>query len=103
MIEAGESSGTLDKVLARAATQIEKDNKLRRRVKGAMVYPSIVITFAFLVLTFMLMFIVPVFAGIFEDLHGSLPKPTQFVMGMSNLMRHWWFIIFPLLIGLVFA
>jgi type IV pilus assembly protein PilC len=103
MIEAGESSGTLDKVLDRAATQIEKENKLRRRVKGAMVYPSVVITFAFLVLTFMLMFIVPVFAGIFEDLNGELPKPTQFVMGMSNVMRHWWFIIFPLLIGLVFA
>jgi type IV pilus assembly protein PilC len=103
MIEAGESSGTLDKVLDRAATQIEKENKLRRRVKGAMVYPAVVITFASLVLTFMLMFIVPVFANIFEDLNGELPKPTQFVMGMSNVMRHWWFIIFPLLIGLVFA
>ncbi len=103
MIEAGESSGTLDKVLDRAATQIEKDNKLRRRVKGAMVYPAVVITFASLVLTFMLMFIVPVFAQIFEDLNGELPKPTQFVMGMSNLLRHWWFIIFPLLIGLIFA
>ena len=103
MIEAGESSGTLDKVLDRAATQIEKENKLRRRVKGAMVYPSIVISFAFLVLTFMLMFIVPVFANIFDDLNGELPKPTQFVMGMSNVMRHWWFIIFPLIIGLIFA
>jgi type IV pilus assembly protein PilC len=103
MIEAGESSGTLDKVLDRAATQIEKENKLRRRVKGAMVYPSVVITFAFLVLTFMLMFIIPVFAQIFEDLNGELPKPTQFVMGMSSLMRGWWFVIFPLLIGLVFA
>jgi type IV pilus assembly protein PilC len=103
MIEAGESSGTLDKVLDRAATQIEKENKLRRRVKGAMVYPSVVITFASLVLTFMLLFIVPVFAKIFEDLNGELPKPTQFVMGMSNMLRHWWFIIFPLLIALVFA
>jgi type IV pilus assembly protein PilC len=103
MIEAGESSGTLDKVLDRAATQIEKDNKLRRRVKGAMVYPAVVITFASLVLTFMLMFIVPVFAQIFEDLNGELPKPTQFVMAMSSLLRHWWFIIFPLIIGLIFA
>jgi type IV pilus assembly protein PilC len=51
----------------------------------------------------MLMFIVPVFAQIFEDLNGELPKPTQFVMGMSNLLRHWWFIIFPLIIGLIFA
>jgi type IV pilus assembly protein PilC len=103
MIEAGESSGTLDKVLDRAATQIEKENKLRRRVKGAMVYPSVVITFATLVLIFMLMFIVPVFAEIFDDLGGELPKPTQLVMGASDLMRNYWFIIFPLVIGLVFA
>jgi type IV pilus assembly protein PilC len=103
LIEAGESSGTLDKVLDRAATQIEKENKLKRRVKGAMVYPSIVITFAFLVLTFMLMFIIPIFAKIFDELHGELPKPTQLVMGASSVMRHWWFIIFPLLILLVFA
>src|SRR4029450_3516601 len=94
MIEAGESSGTLDAVVDPAAPQIEQENKLRRRVKGAMVYPSVVITFAFLVLAFMLLFIVPVFAQIFEDLNGELPKPTQFVMGMSSLMRGWWFVIF---------
>jgi type IV pilus assembly protein PilC len=103
MIEAGESSGTLDKVLDRAATQIEKENKLRRRVKGALVYPSVVITFATLVLIFMLMFIVPVFAQIFDDLGGELPKPTQLVVGASNLMRGWWFVIFPLVIGMVFG
>ena len=103
MIEAGESSGTLDAVLDRAATQIEKENKLKRRVKGAMVYPSVVITFATLVLIFMLLFIVPVFAQIFDDLGGELPKPTQLVMGASNLLRGYWFIIFPLVIGLIFA
>jgi type IV pilus assembly protein PilC len=101
MIEAGESSGTLDAVLDRAATQIEKENKLRRRVKGAMVYPSVVITFATLVLIFMLMFIVPVFAEIFDDLGGELPKPTQLVMGASDLLRGYWFIIFPLVGALI--
>jgi type IV pilus assembly protein PilC len=103
MIEAGESSGTLDAVLDRAATQIEKENKLRRRVKGAMVYPSVVISFATLVLIFMLMFIVPVFAQIFDDLGGELPKPTQLVMGASDLMRGYWFIIFPLVGGMIFG
>jgi type IV pilus assembly protein PilC len=103
MIEAGESSGTLDRVLDRAATQIEKENKLRRRVKGAMVYPSVVISFATLVLIFMLLFIVPVFAQIFDDLGGELPTPTKLVMGASNLMRDWWFVIFPLVIGLIFG
>ena len=61
MVAAGESSGTLDTVLDRVATQIEKDTKLKRRVKSAMVYPTVVITFASIVLVFMLMFIVPVF------------------------------------------
>jgi type IV pilus assembly protein PilC len=103
MIEAGESSGTLDKVLDRAATQIEKENKIRRRVKGAMVYPSVVIAFATLVLIFMLLFIVPIFAQIFDDLGGELPKPTQLVMGASNMLRNWWFIIFPAAIAAGFG
>src|SRR5215212_1534629 len=103
MVEAGESSGTLDTVLDRIATQIEKETQIKRRVKGAMVYPAVVITFASLVLIFMLLFIVPVFADVFKDLGGQLPKPTQIVMGASNILRHWWFIIFPLLIATGFS
>jgi type IV pilus assembly protein PilC len=103
MIEAGESSGTLDAVLDRAATQIEKETKLKRRVKGAMIYPAVVLTFASLVLTFMLMFIIPVFVKVFDQLHGQLPKLTQIVMGMSTALRHWWFIIFPVIFLTVFA
>jgi type IV pilus assembly protein PilC len=97
MIEAGESSGTLDEVLDRAATQIEKETKLKRRVKGAMIYPAVVMTFAALVLTFMLLFIIPVFETVYEDLDGELPTLTQGVMAMSSALRHWWFVIFPLI------
>src|SRR5438445_5378186 len=82
LIEAGESSGTLDEVLDRSATQIEKETKLKRRVKGAMVYPAVVMTFASLVLTFMLLFIIPVFVGVYDELHGHLPRLTQAVMTM---------------------
>jgi type IV pilus assembly protein PilC len=103
MVQAGESSGTLDTVLDRVAMQIEKETQIKRRVKGAMVYPAVVITFASLVLTFMLLFIVPVFVKVFDQLNGQLPKPTQIVMGASNLLRHDWFIIFPLIIGIVFG
>ena len=67
MVEAGESSGTLDTVLDRVAVQIEKETQIKRRVKGAMVYPAVVISFAFLVLTFMLLFIIPVFVNVFDD------------------------------------
>ena len=95
MVAAGESSGTLDIVLDRVATQIEKDTKLRRRVKGAMVYPAVVISFASIVLVFMLMFIVPVFQNVFSELNGNLPKPTQIVITLSNLLRNYWFVIFP--------
>jgi len=100
MVAAGESSGTLDIVLDRVATQIEKATKLKRRVKGAMVYPAVVISFASLVLTFMLMFIVPVFQKVFDELNGQLPTPTRVIIGMSNALRGYWFIIFPT-IGLI--
>jgi type IV pilus assembly protein PilC len=103
MVEAGESSGTLDTVLDRLAVQIEKEMQIRRRVKGAMVYPAVVITFASLVLTFMLLFIIPVFVSVFDQLDGELPKPTQIVMNMSYALRHWWFIIFPAIGAMIFA
>ena len=97
MIEAGESSGTLDAVLDRVATQIEKEVALKRRVKSAMVYPIVVLAFASLVLTFMLMFIVPVFQNVFDDLGGELPLPTKVIVAMSQALRDYWFIIFPLI------
>ena len=99
MVEAGESSGTLDTVLDRVAVQIEKETQIKRRVKGAMVYPSVVISFAFLVLTFMLLFIIPVFVNVFDSLNGNLPMLTQFVMHASYALRHYWFIIFPAIGG----
>jgi type IV pilus assembly protein PilC len=100
MVAAGESSGTLDIVLDRVATQIEKATKLKRRVKGAMVYPTVVISFASLVLVFMLMFIVPVFQKVFDELNGQLPTPTRIIISLSNALRGYWFIIFPM-IGLI--
>jgi len=96
MVQAGEASGMLDQVLDRVADQIEKETKLKRRVKGAMVYPAVVFTFATLVLIAMLMFIVPIFAKIFTELHGRLPLLTRIVMGASDLLRQRWYIVFPL-------
>jgi type IV pilus assembly protein PilC len=103
MVEAGESSGTLDSVLDRLAVQIEKDNAIRRRVKSAMVYPIVVMSFALLVLTFMLMFIIPVFQNVFDDLGGQLPTPTRVLITLSHALRGWWFVIFPVLGLLIYA
>src|SRR5437764_6226578 len=100
MVQAGESSGTLDTVLDRVATQIEKETQIKRRVKSAMVYPAVVLTFATLVLIFMLLFIVPVFVKVFDELNGQLPTPTRIVMGASNALRNYWYLIFPA-IGLI--
>src|SRR3954449_765235 len=99
MVEAGEAAGILDQVLDRVAFQIEKDTQIKRRVKGAMMYPTMVLIFATLVLCGLLMFLVPVFVNIFRDLGGQLPTLTQYVVTVSDFLRADWFIIFPVLIA----
>jgi type IV pilus assembly protein PilC len=102
MVEAGEAAGILDIVLDRVAFQIEKQEAIRRRVKGAMIYPTMVLIFATLVLIGMLMFLVPVFVKIFSQLGGQLPTLTRYVVMVSNVIRGYWFIIIPGLISLPF-
>jgi type IV pilus assembly protein PilC len=103
MVEAGEAAGVLDIVLDRVALQIEKAEQIKRRVKGAMTYPTIVLIFATLVLIGMLLFLVPIFVKIFASLNGQLPTLTQYVLDASNLLRHDWFIVFPLWGGSIFG
>jgi type IV pilus assembly protein PilC len=103
MVEAGEAAGILDVVLDRVAYQIEKATQLKRRVKGAMMYPTMVLTFATLVLIGLLMFLVPVFVKIFATLNGQLPTLTQYVVNVSNVLRNDWYIIFPLAISAFFG
>ena len=100
MVEAGEAAGILDTVLDRVALQIEKETQIKRRVKGAMMYPMMVMIFATLVLIGLLMFLVPVFVKIFAQLNGQLPTLTQWVVAMSDQLRHHWFIIFPVFFGI---
>src|SRR6266511_5494873 len=103
MVEAGEAAGILDEVLDRVAYQIEKATQIKRRVKGAMLYPTMVLVFATLVLTGLLMFLVPVFVKIFGQLGGELPTLTQYVVAMSDLLRNKYYIIFPGLGLLIFG
>ena len=86
MVRAGEIGGILDGVLLRVADQLENDQELRRKVKSAMTYPTIVLILAVLAASFMLIFIVPVFATMFEDLGGTLPLPTRVAMGISDVL-----------------
>ena len=95
MVEAGEAAGILDVVLDRVAFQIEKEAAIKRRVKGAMIYPTMVLIFATLVLAGMLLFLVPIFVSIFDQLGGDLPMLTQWVLMGSNFLKATWFILLP--------
>ncbi len=86
MVAAGESGGILDTILNRLATYIEKAMKLKKKIKGAMIYPAVVTTIAVAVIAVIMIFVVPTFAKMFSQLGGVLPLPTRIVMAMSNFI-----------------
>lgn len=87
MIAAGEIGGILDTILLRLATFLEKAAALRRKIKGAMMYPMVISIIAVIAVAALLIFVIPVFAKMFAEFGGSLPKPTQIVVDMSNFMK----------------
>lgn len=89
LVAAGEVAGILDTVMNRLAMQLEKSAKLKRKVKGAFTYPTIVLVIAFLVVLVLLYKVIPTFAEMFESMAGgaSLPGPTLFVMGISDFVQ----------------
>ena len=80
MVRAGETGGVLEMALLRVADQLEKEDSLRRQVKSAMMYPIVVISFAFVILIALVTFLVPVFIGVFKQFGGELPLITQFTV-----------------------
>ncbi len=86
LVAAGETGGVLDSVLQRLAIYIEKAMKLKKKVKGAMIYPSVVMFIAVLVVAIIMIFVIPVFAKVFGDMGVALPLPTQLVIGLSNFL-----------------
>ncbi len=103
MVEAGEAAGVLDTVLDRVAVQIEKSEQIKRRVKSAMMYPTMVLCFATLVLTGMLMFLVPIFVKMFKENGGELPTLTQYIVTASDFLKAWWFVVFPIIGGAIYG
>ncbi len=103
MVEAGESGGVLDTIFQRLAVYLEKAEALRRKVKGAMTYPAVVLFVAVGATSFMLLFIIPTFAKMFADFGGTLPMPTQIVLGLSNILRTWWWLMAGGVVGAVFG
>ncbi|MGH3101135.1 MAG: type II secretion system F family protein, partial [Thermoleophilia bacterium] len=90
MVQAGETGGILDQTLVRVADQLEKDAALRRQIKAAMVYPSLIGGFAFVVLFALVTFLVPVFEKIFDDFGGELPAITKFTVWLSHMITQRW-------------
>src|SRR5438874_3374653 len=89
LVAAGEIGGILDTILNRLAAYIEKNEKLKSKVKGAMVYPSIVLIVAVGVCTVLLLFVTPTFEKMFKDFGGALPGPTQFVVDLSKFLQNY--------------
>jgi type IV pilus assembly protein PilC len=90
MVRAGEIGGILDEVLNRLATQLEKDDNIRRAVKSAMVYPVMIASFALIVMLGMVLFLIPVFAGMYKELgNAKLPMLTRMMVGASDTMKSW--------------
>ncbi|NDC63696.1 MAG: type II secretion system F family protein [Planctomycetia bacterium] len=93
MIRAGEAGGALEVILRRLAEFMERSQSLKRKVKGAMVYPIVVVSVAVGILTFIMMKIVPQFKKIFDDFGSTLPPMTQFLIDVSNLVVNYWYLI----------
>jgi type IV pilus assembly protein PilC len=103
MVHAGEIGGVLEDALLRSADQLEKDDQLRRAVKSALVYPGVVISFAFLVLIALVAFLVPVFVGVLKDFGGELPAITKFTVGLSEAVTGYWWLMIVVVAAVVFV
>ena len=103
MARAGEASGSLDTAMERMAIQFEKSAKTQALVKKAMIYPIVVACVAVAVVIVMLVFVIPRYMDMFEQLDAELPGITLAVIALSNFIKNNWFIIVPVVIAIVFA
>src|ERR1041384_2405336 len=95
MVSAGEKGGLLAEILARLATYLENTARLRKKVKSALMYPTVVTVVAILITIFLLIKVVPVFGEIFASFGAKLPAPTQFLINLSKFVQKWIFAILP--------
>jgi type IV pilus assembly protein PilC len=103
LVDAGEQSGALETLLDRVATYKEKTEQLKKKIKKAMTYPAAVVVVAIIVSAILLIKVVPQFQSVFEGFGAELPAFTLMVIGMSEALQEWWFIVLLVLFGLGFA
>ena len=101
MIRAGESGGVLGLCAQRLADYLEQDKEFRSSIKGAMTYPFIVLLLGIVAVFVLFIFVVPRFVNLFDSLGQALPLPTQILLGLSNFMLHFWYIVLILIAGTI--
>ncbi|HUQ18850.1 MAG TPA: type II secretion system F family protein [Gemmatimonadaceae bacterium] len=103
MVAAGEAGGILDTILQRLATFMEKNDALVRKVKGAMIYPGVIMSVAAIAVTVLLIFVIPVFENLFSSAGLALPLPTRIVMAMSRFLKGYWYLVISAVVVTIFA
>lgn len=103
MIEAGEISGNLDGIMDRMAIHYENENKINKKIKGAMIYPVILAILSVSVVTLLLTFVMPTFVEMFEGSDVALPLPTRILMRISDLLRNYWYVAIGIIAAIVYT
>jgi type IV pilus assembly protein PilC len=103
MVAAGEAGGILDTILMRLAVFMEKNDALVRKVKGAMIYPGVIISVAAIAITVLLIFVIPTFESMFASVNIALPLPTRIVIGISRGLKSYWYIVLGVAAGIYFS
>jgi type IV pilus assembly protein PilC len=102
MVAAGEAGGILDTILMRLAVFLEKNDALVRKVKGAMIYPGVILSVAVIAIAVLLLFVIPVFEEMFSSVGMALPMPTRVVIGLSKALKSYWWAMGGGIIGMGF-
>lgn len=103
LVKSGEASGKLDEVLLKMADSLEKDRAFRAKVKGAMIYPSVVITMMVAVVVIMMIFVIPKLTNLYQQSTLDLPLPTKILIATSNLFVNFWWVMLSILVIMVVA
>jgi type IV pilus assembly protein PilC len=103
MVEAGEESGSLGEAMAEVADQLERAHELKKKIRGAMIYPAVIVTAMLIVGILMMVYIVPSLTQTFEQMDVDLPATTQFVIAVSDFLQNYTFVALGSLVGLVVA
>ncbi|MBX9929770.1 MAG: type II secretion system F family protein [Gemmatimonadaceae bacterium] len=101
MVAAGEAGGILDTILMRLATFMEKNDALVRKVKGAMIYPGVIMSVAGIAICVLLLFVIPVFQSMFASVGLALPLPTRVVIALSEFLKGYWWAVIAGVVGLI--